>query len=116
MYDLSELTDLIHGCPGAEDEDLRPHDPDDPADAALIADIVYQITRSATPIGRLLARANLAVLGDLVIALAGLGATIRDAGRDEVVDAAVLVRYGARLPAPVGPWLVGALVGQTADA
>lgn len=116
MYDLSELTDLIHGCPDAEDDDLRPRDPDDPADAAFIADIVYQIARSATPIGRLLARADLAVLGDLVIALAGLGMAFRDAGHDETVDAAILIRYGARLPAPVGPWLIRALVRQTADA
>lgn len=112
MYDLCELTDLIHGCPGATQPELGPHDPDDPRDAIVIADVVYGMTLDDTPIGRLLAsaaRADLDLLSLLVVALAGLGCELRDAGHDEVVDAAVLALYAAELPPSLGPWLAGAV-------
>lgn len=107
MYDLSELTDLIHGCPGA----FGPHDLNDPEDVAEVADDVLSMSEDSSPIGRLLADAadDVDLLLALVLALAGLGQTLRERGVAEQVTPAVLALYAAKLPPPLGPWLAAAV-------
>ena len=101
MYDLGELTDLIHGDPTTG---MAPLDPGDADDVGAVVALTYE----DDPVGRLLDRARAdGLLADVAVALAALGAVLRDADQDVVVDATALVVYAAKLPAPVGPWLIG---------
>lgn len=53
MYELAELTDLIHGYEGEDDPALGPTDPESELGCLLIGELVEELREEDSPIGRL---------------------------------------------------------------
>lgn len=109
MYELAEITDLIHGCEGEDDPALGPTDPESALGRLLIGELVEELREEDSPIGQLFAACPVELLAELVLRLAALGAELRARGEDQAVDAPMLAAYGAHVGGEVGVWIVEAV-------
>jgi hypothetical protein len=74
MYELAEITDLIHGCEGEDDPAPGPTDPESAMGCLLIGELVEELREEDSPIGQLFAACPVELLAELVLRLAALGA------------------------------------------